>query len=438
MARSAVQRARGTAAHHEVFAGLLGEVTVNTTTKNLHVHDGSKLGGYPTSHTFNVVNFGALGDGTTNDTAAIQAAIDSAESAGGGEVEVPPGSYSITQITIPANVQLVGHGQRATEIKSGIANDYAIIAGTASGQSYGVAIRDLTLRLTSNTTLGIALLCTVGAHLENLYLEGNLHTSQASTGVTIDGQNVGSWFTTLINVNCNHMFIGFAITGGTENATSVWAQGCNSYGDVNYFPGRASIGLLLYSGGGHGSVWMGGNFENCGQGIKADTGAPPMTFVGTRFEANTTDIFVHSAASVQNFLGCNGIQTTSLSAVQNFIGCTKETAYAPLANSMAELQIDARADANVPLVARGFSLTQSADLFQCKRSDGTVKLSVNSNGDLDTISEYPVIYKIGGFADPNGNITAQQGSVYLYASGGAGVTLWVKETGTGNTGWVAK
>src|SRR5437763_13047820 len=42
---------------------------------------------------FNVKNIGAKGDGTTNDAAAIQKAVDAANTAGGGTVEFPGGTY---------------------------------------------------------------------------------------------------------------------------------------------------------------------------------------------------------------------------------------------------------------------------------------------------------------------------------------------------------
>jgi hypothetical protein len=43
-----------------------------------------------------------------------------------------------------------------------------------------------------------------------------------------------------------------------------------------------------------------------------------------------------------------------------------------------------------------------------------------------------------GTGSPEGVITAGVGSIYLRADGGANTSIYVKESGTGNTGWVAK
>jgi hypothetical protein len=43
-----------------------------------------------------------------------------------------------------------------------------------------------------------------------------------------------------------------------------------------------------------------------------------------------------------------------------------------------------------------------------------------------------------GTGSPNGVVTAPPGALYTNQAGGAGTTLYVKESGTGNTGWVAK
>jgi hypothetical protein len=42
-----------------------------------------------------------------------------------------------------------------------------------------------------------------------------------------------------------------------------------------------------------------------------------------------------------------------------------------------------------------------------------------------------------GTGTPEGVVTAQAASMYLNRSGGSANTVWYKETGTGNTGWVA-
>jgi hypothetical protein len=39
---------------------------------------------------------------------------------------------------------------------------------------------------------------------------------------------------------------------------------------------------------------------------------------------------------------------------------------------------------------------------------------------------------------PEGVVVAPRGSVYQRTDGGAGTSIYIKESGTGNTGWVAK
>lgn len=60
---------------------------------------------------FNVIDFGAQGDGVTDDCTALQSALDAAEAAGGAVVYVPRGTYALGgQLSIGSNTTLRGDG----------------------------------------------------------------------------------------------------------------------------------------------------------------------------------------------------------------------------------------------------------------------------------------------------------------------------------------
>lgn len=84
-------------------------------------------------------------------------------------------------------------------------------------------------------------------------------------------------------------------------------------------------------------------------------------------------------------------------------------------------------------VRRGGSMITALDLnggtstSPAEASFGTLQLK--ANGGL-TMS--------AGTGSPEGNVTADTGSLYFNKSGGASTTLYVKTSGSGNTGWTAK
>jgi hypothetical protein len=88
--------------------------------------------------TFNVKNYGAQGDGATNDTAAVQAAINAAHAAGSGTVYFPSssGCYMVTSLTFYSGLSYTGENQSVC--LHSISDNAAIIA-TPSGSAFSDA-----------------------------------------------------------------------------------------------------------------------------------------------------------------------------------------------------------------------------------------------------------------------------------------------------------
>ncbi|MGN6366653.1 MAG: glycoside hydrolase family 28 protein [Phycisphaerae bacterium] len=106
--------------------------------------DGPRLPASPAqSHIFNVKDFGATGDGTTVDTAALQKAIKTCVDAGGGRVEVPPGTYLTGPLQLGSNLDL--HVDAGATIQfSPNRKDYPLVKGSYEGKQTVVCMSPLT------------------------------------------------------------------------------------------------------------------------------------------------------------------------------------------------------------------------------------------------------------------------------------------------------
>lgn len=147
--------------------------------------------------TINVMQFGAVGDGVTDDTAAIQAALDSLGttntlSVDGGRVHIPAGDYVTSQpLKFKSGwTSLVGSGEGNTRIVfSGTSGQAAITTDTVSSIYSYIRVSDLTVRVVNANTNGIDFTYCQNGAFENMSIT---LLADNSVGIYGQGNNVGS------------------------------------------------------------------------------------------------------------------------------------------------------------------------------------------------------------------------------------------------------
>ena len=107
-----------------------------------------------------VKDHGAAGDGSTNDTTAIQATLNAVYAAGGGVAMVPPGTYMVTApLVVPRGVVLRGKGREVSTIKAktGWSGSYLVdIGNVANAQpAFGCRCEAITLDCANLVAIGV-------------------------------------------------------------------------------------------------------------------------------------------------------------------------------------------------------------------------------------------------------------------------------------------
>ncbi|MGF7228757.1 MAG: beta strand repeat-containing protein [Candidatus Saccharibacteria bacterium] len=163
---------------------------------------------------FNVKDYGAVGNGSTNDTTAIQNAINAATAASGGVVYFPAATYLLgSSLTPKSNVTLLGTGAGSIIITSYTGN--AIYASTTTFSDF--TVESLTFQgsvnqFPSTPTRGRT---TSGVGIQTaLYLDGSLDPGNSSGG-TITNFNMRH----CIIENCSALPIRIAGVSGVVRVT---------------------------------------------------------------------------------------------------------------------------------------------------------------------------------------------------------------------------
>lgn len=232
---------------------------------------------------FNVKDYGALGDGTTDDAPAVQAAITAA-GAVKGSVYAPAGIYVIgTSLSISQPLSLVGAGQEATIFKAKTAlNDYVL---KFSGGTAGVGI--------------------FGAHFNDFSINANQANQTSGGGIYAAGA-VQCAFERLHIYSIYNVGLNFqAITGG-------------AFGHHNRV---------------YGCLFDNSNSAGSGQGVNIQS-CDENWFIACDFEflggSGSNSIALYDQAGLQHIISCNFVGGTNNCIgirVQNakdtrIIGCT--------------------------------------------------------------------------------------------------------------------
>jgi hypothetical protein len=175
---------------------------------------------------FNVRSYGAVGDNSTDDTAAIQTAIAAAFAAGGGFVTFPPAAYKITstlQVPVALNsgqVVLKGSGMKTTSLRlSGSSSNYTYVDGRAVGVLFGSPNPDAAGAATQQTQYcGMEDLAVNGTALGSAVTAGNF------SGIQFTEMQFG-WLKnviieTLPNASVGLYLRGATVTGGLGTGTT--------------------------------------------------------------------------------------------------------------------------------------------------------------------------------------------------------------------------
>ena len=254
-----------------------------------------------------VKDFGAVGDGTTDDTSAFTNAIASLGSIG-GKIYVPAGNYKVTStIYLTSGVSLIGDGyyNAVSSTREGVSNIYAVHSGVAVISlkgAVGCTIQDICIDTNASTfpktglCLGRSTSASAGYHkFHNVAVYGYYSVAAIYSIASEDNlwENVNCWLfgggakynlytgisdaltvdSLYTSSNLDNVFIHpFFINASTNaNAANIYIQGAQAVGSWSFF-------------GGYLTAYAGSYVEISTGAIDNLSMLGPITFIGTSGE----------------------------------------------------------------------------------------------------------------------------------------------------------
>lgn len=248
---------------------------------------------------YNVIDYGAAGDGVTDDSAAIQNAINAANTAGGGIVYIPEGTF-LANFDISANVTVQGASMGGTIIKAKTLTENVI---DATGSYW--ALKDITIDGDSTTGSGLYMYGCQGFNVKNIFIKncgnagfecngyvdyGNYYgtVENVRSGITGSPNNIGFklWSQDSSYRNAVITFIGCHAQYNTTHGWDLDYINCSFYGCSAEGNGAGSAGYGFKLDHTFTAGFLGGYTENNGNtttdGFNFTANAVRVTIVGVR------------------------------------------------------------------------------------------------------------------------------------------------------------
>jgi hypothetical protein len=421
----------------------------------------------------NVKSYGALGDGATDDTTAIQAALTAAGAGSSVRKRVyfPKGVYFLAEgstLTVPTLVTISGSGKHQTNIST--KNAYA---WTLSADDVRIEHMSTTLRSGSTTGGAIKVVDASGVYVYRVQGQGLSGVTEpvfhinGGIGVFLDliqasASATGVKFDTGTSFNNYNFLRGATITSCTKGVhiaggTSQWIEGCDIESCTSYAihidttNGTVIRDSWLEQNGDHNILIA--NSNSChitGNAFHAQSGATGNHITITRSLSAQRDAhYIHGnvfqatgAAGVRVVLGSN-VEDTVLAfnrgISSDFLtdSGTRTVLMQPDTNGT---DVSWRMPGPIQMAESTAPATPAANriaLYLADNGSGTSLVAKYEDGTTTTVARKGMNI-LSGTGSPENVYSAAVGSLFLRTDGSGSTTLYVKESGSGNTGWVAK
>ena len=403
-----------------------------------------------TGEVANVLDYGADPTGVADSSAAIQAALTARQ-----QVYIPAGTYLINTALLPRTTQSIfGDGVNQTRLKAGTVG--MTVLSYPSGAYSNVVLSNFTIDGDNKAATGISMIASGQGAISNCEVNNvsigvctlyQMYLSQITYCVVDRCALSGGDYALFLN-DCFSSEVKNCILFNGDEASLLVAKGSQiTFSKNNLFNEAVNPSpALCIIDGGHAHSFVDCEFE-------------PQGISNVTYEVILRDTFPGGNCTDNSFTRCRfiGISNTKTNCVAiGTVGFVFKTRFTecgfikPTSTSSIALigQTETSFARNYDLVTYD---TPTYSAVTITNTSGNPFLLENLVGLFGTGTVAPQVLGqnfvatgnsgnqwIAGTGSPEGVVAASKGCLFSRTDGGASTCFYVKETASGNTGWVAK